>query len=145
MYFEDIVVGTELDLEPVEITKERMLEFAHTYDSILIHTDEEYAKTTHFKDLIAPGVMTFMSVWKKYLDQDLYKTELLCGLSTKIEWKKPVYAGDILTGHAVVTNKWRRNKKNGVSELTIYIYNQNGDLALTDVTESVIKCRTEND
>ena len=35
-------------------------------------------------------------------------------------------------------------KENGLVELTIEAYNQNGDLVLTDVTEAIVKCkRTE--
>ena len=36
--------------------------FARDYDNIPLHTDEEYAKTTPFGKLIAPGVMSFMLV-----------------------------------------------------------------------------------
>ena len=60
-----------------------------------------------------------------------------------MEWFKPVYAGDVLTGKAEITNLTRRNARNGLVELTINIHNQNGDLVITDVTESVVKCREE--
>ena len=40
-----------------------MMAFAHDYDNIPLHADEEYAKKTPFEKLIAPGVMSFMSVW----------------------------------------------------------------------------------
>lgn len=42
--------------------------FAYTYDYILLHTDEEYAKDTPFGQLLAPSVISFMSVWAKYLN-----------------------------------------------------------------------------
>ena len=58
-----------------------------------------------------------------------------------MEWFKPVYPGDVLTGKASITNLVKRNERNGLTELTIDIYNQNGDLVLKDVTESVVKCR----
>ena len=74
-----------------------MLALAQDYDNIPLHTDEEYAKSTPFGKLIAPGVMSFMSVWAKYLEVDFFGSELLAGKSTKIEWLKPVYADDILT------------------------------------------------
>lgn len=120
-----------------------MLDFALNYDNVPLHTDEEYAKTTHFGKLIAPGVMSFMSVWAKYLEVDFFGTELLAGKSTKIEWIKPVYANDVLTGKAEVTNLVRRNAKNGLVEITIKAYNQNGELVLTDVTEAIVKCKQQ--
>lgn len=141
MYFEDIKVGTEITLAPAEIKKEKMIAFAKDYDNIPLHTDEEYAKKTVFGRLIAPGVMSFMCVWAKYLEVDLFGEELLAGKSTKIEWLKPVFAEDVLTGKAVVTNCVERNAKNGLVEITIYAYNQDGVLVLTDVTEAIVKKR----
>lgn len=141
MYFEDIKLNMTVEIAPVVIRKEKMLEFALSYDNLPIHTDEEYAKTTTFGKLIAPGVMSFMSVWAKYLEVDFFGTELLAGKSTKIEWINPVYADDILTGKAEVTNLIKRNPKNGIVEITIKAYNQNGELVLTDVTEAIVKCK----
>ncbi len=141
MYFEDIKIGTEIEIAPAVIAKEKMLSFARDYDNIPLHTDEEYAKKSVFGKLIAPGVMSFMSVWAKYLEVDIFGEELLAGKSTKIEWIKPVFAEDVLTGKAVVTNCIDRNCKNGLVEVTIYAYNQNGVLVLTDVTEAIVKKR----
>ena len=141
MFFDDIKIGMTVDVSPTVIEKEKMIAFARTYDNIPLHTDEEYAKTTPFGRLIAPGVMSFMSVWVKYLEVDFFGAELIAGKSTKIEWIKPVYADDILTGRATITNAVKRNAKNGLVELTIEAYNQNGELVLKDVTEAIVKCR----
>ena len=139
MYFEEIKLHEEITLSPALIEKQKMLDFARIYDNIPLHTDEEYAKNTIFGQLIAPGVMSFMSVWAKFLELDMLGEELLAGKSTKIEWHKPVYAEDVLTGKAVVTALTPRNPKNGLVEITIYAYNQHGDLVLTDVTEAIVK------
>ena len=141
MYFDDLKIGMAVDTAPAAIKKEKMVAFAHDYDPIPLHTDEEYAKTTPFGKLIAPGVMSFMSVWAKYLEVDFFGEELLAGKSTKIEWLKPVFADDVLVGKATITNLVKRNAKNGLVEITIEAYNQNGVLVLTDVTEAVVKCK----
>ena len=145
MYFNDIKLGMTVEIAPAVIEKEKMLDFARLYDNIPLHTDEEYAKTTRFGQLIAPGVMSFMSVWAKYLEVDFFGEELIAGKSTKIEWLKPVFAEDILTGKAEVTGLTLRNARNGIVEITIQAYNQHGDPVLTDVTEAVVKCRPENE
>ncbi|MBR5156233.1 MAG: MaoC family dehydratase N-terminal domain-containing protein [Clostridia bacterium] len=139
MYFEEIKLNTEIEIAPVIIDKQKMIAFARDYDNIPLHTDEEYAKKTPFGKLIAPGVMSFMSVWSKYLEADVFGEELIAGKSTKIEWIKPVYAEDVLSAKAKITAKTERNEKNGIVELTIEAYNQHGELVLTDVTESVVK------
>ena len=143
MYFDDLKIGMTVDTAPVVIEKEKMMAFARDYDPIPLHTDEEYAKGTIFGKLIAPGVMSFMSVWAKYLENDFVGEELIAGKSTKMEWFKPVYADDVLVGKVTITDLVKRNARNGLVTVTIDIYNQNGELVLKDVTESVVKCRPE--
>ena len=89
MYFDDLKIGMTVEISPAVIEKEKMMAFARDYDNIPLHTDEEYAKTTPFGKLIAPGVMSFMSVWAKYLEVDFFGKELLAGKSSKIEWLSP--------------------------------------------------------
>ena len=141
MYFDDIQPNTITMLAPVTMDKEKMMEFGRQYDPLLLHTDETYAKTTHFGDLIAPGVMTFMSVWSQYLAVCPFLENFLAGKSTSMEWHGPVYAGDVLTGRAEITKLTKRSAKNGIVEVTVQIFNQKEELVLTDVTEVIVKCR----
>ncbi|MCR4963508.1 MAG: MaoC family dehydratase N-terminal domain-containing protein [Firmicutes bacterium] len=141
MYFDEFKLGMTVKTAPAVIKKEKMLAFAREYDYLPLHTDEEYAKTTPFGQLISPGMVSFMSVWAKYLEVDFFGEELLVGISTKIEWFKPVFAGDVLTGTVTVTNLIRRNEKNGLVEMTFHVCNQNGDHVLTAITETIVKCK----
>lgn len=141
MFFDDIKLNTQIDIPPAVIEKDKMVDFAKLYDNIPLHVDEDYAKSTHFGKLIAPGVMSFMSVWAKYLEVDIIGEELLAGKSTKIEWYKPVFAGDVLTGKATITKLTERNERNGIAEITIQVSNQKGELVLTNVTEAIVKRR----
>ena len=143
MYFEELTVGMTVDIPPVVIEREKMMEFARTYDNIPLHTDEEYARKTRFGGLIAPGVMTFMSVWAEYLKVDLYGRELVAGKSTHIEWLAPVYPGDRLTSRATVSALERRGTKTGLVTLTVEVWNAEGREVLRNVTESVVRCRPE--
>lgn len=141
MYFDELKIGMATEPAPAIIEKEKMIDFARDYDNIPLHTDEEYARNTPFGKLIAPGVMSFMSVWAKYLEVDFFGEELLAGKSTKIEWLKPVFAEDVLSSRAEITNLVKRNEKNGLVEITIKAYNQHGELVLTNITEAIVKCR----
>ena len=141
MYFDDLKLGMSVEIAPAVIEKQKMMDFAYTYDNIPLHTDEKYAKASPFGGLIAPGVMSFMSVWVKYLEVDFIGKELLAGKSTKIEWYKPVYAEDVLHGTAAITNLVQRSARNGIAEITIEAYNQNGVHVLSNVTEAIVKCR----
>lgn len=141
MFFDDLRIGMTVELAPAVIDKEKMLAFAREYDHIPLHTDEAYAKTTPFGKLIAPGVMSFMAVWAKYLEVDFFGEELLAGKSTKIEWLKPVFAEDVLTATATITDLMRRNPKNGLVTISIEARNQHGELVLTNVTEAIVRCK----
>ena len=141
MYFEELELGMTVETAPAMIGKEKMLAFAREYDDTPLHTDEEYAKTTFFGALIAPGVMSFLAVWAKYLEVDFFGEALLAGKSTKIDWLKPVFADDVLTGKATITKLVQRNAKNGLAEMSIDVYNQHGELVLTNVTETIVKCK----
>ena len=143
MYFDDLEIGMTVEIAPAVIKKEKMIDFAREYDNIPLHTDEEYAKATPFGGLIAPGVMSFMSVWARYLEVNFFGDSLLAGKSTKIEWLKPVFADDVLVGKATVTNLVKRSKKNGLVEISIEARNQKGELVLTNVTEAIVRCKTE--
>lgn len=141
MYFDDLKVGMTVQIAPAVIEKEKMMDFARNYDPIPLHTDEVYAAASPFGALIAPGVMSFMSVWANYLKQDFFGRELLAGKSTKIEWHKPVYAQDVLHGDAQITRLEKRSHKNGIVEVTIHAYNQSNILVLSNVTEAIVRCR----
>ena len=43
MYFDELKFGMTVDIKPAVINKEKMIAFAHDYDNIPLHTDEEYA------------------------------------------------------------------------------------------------------
>ncbi len=141
MYFDELEIGMKKEIPPAFIEREEMLDFAEKYDNIPLHTDEEYAKSTRFGKLIAPGVMSFMSVWAKYLEVDFFGEELIAGMSTKIQWFKPVFAEDTLTAEAEITNLTKKNERSGIVEVTINICNQNGEFVMKDVTEALVKCK----
>ncbi len=141
MYLDDFVIGTEYEIPGAEIERNEMLDFARRYDPFAIHLDEEYAKNTRFGGLISPGLYSFLVVWKQFVDLELFGDELVAGKSTKVEFLKPVYPGDVLSGTARIINVTRRNRFNGIVEISITIRNQKGETVLTDVTEGVVRCR----
>ncbi len=145
MYFDELTLGMSVTTAPAVIEKEKMIAFAQEYDNIPLHLDEEYAKLTPFGALIAPGVMSFMTVWKKYLEVDFFGEALLAGKSSKIEWLKPVFAGDVLQGQTTITRLERRSSKNGLVELTTNVKNQNGESVMQNITEAIVKCKKATD
>ena len=141
MYLEDIQISSEKTIENIVIEKEEMLDFAKKYNPVKIHTDEDFAKQTRFGELIAVGMMSFLSVWAQYVPMDFAGDELVAGKSTAVEWLRPVYAGDVLRAVATVTGLAFRNEHNGLMTVQIDVYNQHDAQVLTSVVESVVKRR----
>ena len=83
MYYEELRVGMSVKTEEVVIDKKRMLDFANEYNPLPVYTDEEFAKTTRYRKVIAPGHMAFMAVWSKYSKVDFFGYELVAGKSSK--------------------------------------------------------------
>ena len=82
MYFDDLKIGMNIDISDTLIKEEEMIDFSLKYDNVPLHIDKKYAESTPFKKIIAPGVMSFMVVWNKYLENDFFGSELLAGKST---------------------------------------------------------------
>lgn len=139
MYLDDIKLNMKIEIPPVVIDKKQMLDFSNTYNPIPIHCDEEYAKNTKFGRVLASGYMSFMAVWAEFMKNDIFGEQLIAGKSSRIDWFRPVFAEDVLSGVVTVTNITRRNDYNGICEITIDVFNQENELVLTNVTESVVK------
>lgn len=142
MYLDEIQVGSYIDVKPALVEEEEMLAFSKRFNPVPIHVDKEYAQNTKFGKVIASGLMSFLVVWANYIPNDFAGEQLIAGKSSKIEWFQPVFAGDELTGKAVVTAVTPRNNYNGILEITIEVYNQNGELVLKNVTESIVARKT---
>ena len=145
MYLDDITVGTKLELPAVSVDREEMIDFSEKYDPFPLHVNEAYAKTTRFGDLIAPGLFSFLLVWKQFVKQGWIGEDLVAGKATKIEWHKPVFAGDVLFGTATVTDIVPRNPYNGLVRLSIDVRNQRRETVLTSLTEGVVRYRTSEE
>ncbi|MBR2088509.1 MAG: MaoC family dehydratase N-terminal domain-containing protein, partial [Oscillospiraceae bacterium] len=140
MFFDELKTGMTVQTQPVVMERSEMLGFAQKYDNVPLHTDVDYAKNTPFGQLLAPGMLTFLAVWAEYLKLDFFGEELLAGTSQKIEWHKPVFAGDVLTGICEITALQERSMKNGLAQLTIRVF-RGEDLVLTGITECIVKRR----
>lgn len=141
MYLEDYTIGMEWKTEPVTIGREELVDFTMKYDPHPIHFDDEYAKHTRFKEIIAPGALTYLVVWSPFMKLNPFGDELVAGKSTKMEWHLPVYAEDQLTGRFWVSKKEPFGRGKGLLEIQIEIHNQEGKRVLSGFTEAVMQCR----
>lgn len=124
-FFEDLVVGTMLDLGQHTFTADEIVGFARRYDPQPFHLDDAGAADTPFGRLAASGWHT-VAVWMRLYVT--YRQATMAALRARgelfsrpgpspgfksLRWRKPVHAGDTiryasrLTGkHASATAGW---------------------------------------
>ena len=144
MFFDEFALGQEFIIPSVTINMEKMLSFAQEYDPMPIHMHNDFARKSKFGVIIAPGIMSFMSVWAQFVTCNIISEQFIAGMSFKVEWFAPVFEHDVLHGVAKITKLTPRNRYNGIVDVTITIFNQEGVMVMDTVTEAVI-AREVND
>ncbi len=139
MHFEQLKLGATLSIGEVKIEPDKLKSFALEYDYIPLHTDEEYAKTTRFKGIIAPGIFTYATLWGKYLENNFCEDAVIAGMSTNISWSAPVYPNDVLSGEAKIIDLIDRDLTTGIVEISIEGFNQEGRKVISAVTKALVK------
>jgi len=102
-YFEDFVVGEEIELGSVEVTQEAIIEFAEQFDPQPFHVDAEAARGTPFGGLIASGWHT-CALYMRLLYDGMIRESSSQGSSgmEELRWLAPVRPGDTLRARYVV-------------------------------------------
>lgn len=146
-YYEDLVVGTVTRASrSYKVTREEVIEFASKYDPQPFHLDDAAAEKTHFGRLSASGwhtgAMAMRMMVEGWKDQ-----EPTAGLGSpgidELRWVKPVYPGDELTVEMELISKRRMKSRRdmGLSKSRQTVYNQNGEIVMTMVSNGLIKVR----
>jgi len=128
--FEDFAPGRSFPLGPKTVTAEEIIEFAMEFDPQPMHLSEEAGKASILGGLAASGWHTCGMLMRMTVDSYIGQSSAHAGLGVDfVEWKKPVLAGDTLTGSSTVVE--RRVSKSrpdrGVVKLRHELQNQNGD------------------
>ena len=116
-FFEDIVVGTRIELGAHTFTRDEIVQFACNYDPQPFHMDEVAAAGSSLRRLSASGWHT-AAVWMRLYvrHRDTIRTTLLArgerpaapGPSPgfrDMRWRTPVHPGDTITYRSVVSGK----------------------------------------
>jgi acyl dehydratase len=142
VYFEEFAVGQSYDIPAFTVTREQIIAFAKDYDPLPLHLDDEYARGTRFGGLVASGVMTFMLAWTGFVKtHDPFGAELIAGRSNHMAWPAPTYPGDVLSGTVTIVGVQRRNSHNGLVEISLAAYNQDGRQVVGGGAQIVVQAR----
>ena len=101
-YFDDIAVGSKVDLGSKSISAEDIVRFAREFDPQPFHIDAEAAQQSIFGGLVASGWHTCSITMRLLVDGLLANSSSLGSPGIEqIRWTQPVRPGDTL--HAVLT------------------------------------------
>lgn len=147
MYYNDYQIGQEFVCPSTSLTLEEIKEFANKWDPLPIHLDDEFVKTTQFKEIFASGFHTLVATWSEWVKMKYWNEQVIAGVSIdELLWKKPVYPLDVLTPVVKVVDKIdTSSQKQGLLVLQMNATNQNDDLVITMTCKAMIEKRYEKE
>lgn len=128
--YEDFVEGAALDLGTKHVSAAEIIEFASEFDAQPMHLDEAAGKASILGGLSASGWHTCAMFMRMLCD-----TVLLDSTSQgapgvdHVKWKKPVLAGDTLSGKLTILGKRqsRSRPQLGLVSMRAELFNQRGE------------------
>lgn len=154
-WFEDIEIGSRLELGSHTFTAEEIVAFAKKYDPQYFHTDPEAAKDGPFGTLTASGWHTSATWMKLMIAARQGRDEPLDAEGRKppaggpspgfldMKWPTPVRAGDTISYSSEVIEKldMRTRPGWGIVRSRNTGVNQNGETVLSFIGQGLIQRR----
>jgi len=131
--FEDFVEGGSITLATKQVMAAEIVEFASEFDPQPMHLDEEAGKASILGGLSASGWHTCAMFMRMMCDGFLLNSTSQGSPGIEYaKWKKPVLAGDTLTGTSTVLTKRLSKTKPGLGFITVRstMTNQRGETVL---------------
>ncbi|MBS3650879.1 MaoC family dehydratase [Pseudaminobacter sp. 19-2017] len=131
--YEDFEEGSSIDLGTKLVTAEEIVEFASEFDAQPMHLDEQAGKESILGGLSASGWHTCCIVMRMICDAFLLDSTSQGAPGVDHgKWRKPVLAGDTLTGRTTVVAK-RPSQSRPMIGLVLCrheLFNQRGETVL---------------
>jgi acyl dehydratase len=128
--YEDFTEGAFLYLGAKQVTAEEIIAFASEFDAQPMHLDEAAGKATILGGLAASGWHTCAMFMRMMCDAFLLdSTSQGSPGIDHVKWKRPVLAGDRLTGRSTVLAKRLSKSKPqlGFVSMRAELFNQRGE------------------
>lgn len=142
LHFEDLEPGMVFPLGPKAVSADEIVAFAMEYDPQPMHLDAEAGRNSILGGLAASGWHTCSMMMRMMTDSYLLRmaAEGAPGIDY-VKWKKPVLAGDVLSGETRVLDSRKSNSRPeiGIVSFRHELRNQRGETVLE--TENPIMLR----
>lgn len=143
-YFEDFSSGEIIPLGPRTVEATEIVEFAREFDAQPFHLDEEAGRRSLLGGLAASGWHTAAMTMRMMFDAFLQGSASMgsSGISS-VQWRRPVLAGDTLSGVAEVLAARRSASRPqmGIVTFRITLTNQKGETVMIQENPIFFGCR----
>ena len=128
-YLEDFAAGQVYRSNRLQVDRGQILAFASQFDPQPYHVDEELARKSVFKGLVASGWHTAAVTMRLLVESDFQPADGILGVGLEeLSWPRPVRPGDELRVESEVLevrpSKVRTDR--GVIRVRTTTFNQNG-------------------
>ncbi|WP_262689923.1 MaoC family dehydratase [Kordiimonas aestuarii] len=134
IFYDDLVIGQKEAFGAYKVTREEVLDFASKYDPQPFHLSDEAAKKSVFGALCASGWHTCAMMMRMMVDH--MTKQGVAGMGSPgldgIEWRRPVFPGDILSVESETTAKRESASRPniGLVKSTYTVKNQKGETVM---------------
>lgn len=129
--YEDFAVGTVFPLGPYAMNRDDIIAFAQEFDAQPMHLNEEAASKSLLGGLAASGWHTNAAIMRMMFDSyiDASTSQGSPGID-KLEWKRPVLVGSVLSGRSTVMEARPLKSRPGLGIVRFLneVENQSGEL-----------------
>jgi acyl dehydratase len=148
LYYEDFTPGRVFPLGPKTVSAQEIIAFASEFDPQPMHLDEEAGKASILGGLAASGWHTAGMQMRMIVDS--YIGNSTCQGAPGVEfmdWKKPVLAGDTLSGRGIVVEARPLRSRPGIGLVKMRTELENQKQETICIAEQVIMftMRTETE
>lgn len=134
LHYEDFTPGRRFDFTPKTISAEEIIDFAREFDPQPMHLSQDAGRASILGGLSASGWHTSSIFMRMMIDSYVLRSasEGAPGIDL-MQWRKPVLAGDTLSGHSTVeaTRLMRSRPNLGIVTFQHELTNQRGQLVLS--------------
>jgi acyl dehydratase len=146
LHWQDFQPGRTFLLGPRAVTAEEIIEFASEFDPQPMHLDEAAGRRSILGGLAASGWHTSSIFMRMMFDSFLSHSasEGAPGVDV-MEWKKPVLAGDTLSGRSIVLDARPMRSRPGIGMVKFRheVDNQRGEIVCSGENSIMFRMKDE--
>ncbi len=144
--YEDFSIGREFPLGPQPVSADQIIAFASEFDPQPMHLSEEAGRQSILGGLAASGWHTCSLLMRMMADSYILNSTSQGSPGIDyMEWKKPVLAGDTLSGQSIVLEQRASGSRPGIGLVKFrhMLHNQRGVLVAQGENTVMFRMRAD--